>query len=89
MNTFKDAVLENGIEKYASYEAIITGVNCFGCHIKFYNTNIHGFFFGNGNIGDSVIVSVGKIDEKKQRITCFLDSVLEYGCDNINLSAFA
>ena len=37
------------------------------------------FYYGNGFKGDKVQLSIKRIDLERERITCVLDSVLEYG----------
>ncbi len=37
------------------------------------------FYFGNGMKGDKVQLTVKRVDAEKEKVTCVLDSVLEYG----------
>lgn len=66
------------INKFSTLTGRITGVNSFGCYVQDDETGITVFYYGNGKIGDRVFLSVYKIDTDRNRVTCRLDSVLEY-----------
>ncbi len=69
--------MEN-INKYTSITGTVTRVNTYGCFVRDDITDTTVFYFGNGNIGDRVYLTVCKVDTVHHRITCNLDSVLEY-----------
>lgn len=74
--------IENREEDYQKYDTVIgkvIGYNSYGCFVRDMKTDKIVFYFGNGMKGDMVQLSVKRIDTERKRVTCSLDSVLEYG----------
>lgn len=70
------------MENYKKYDTIIgkvIGFNEHGCLVRDEESDRVVFYFGNGMKGDRVQLTVQKVDRKKERVTCLLDSVLAYG----------
>ena len=57
----------------------IIGCNNFGCHVRDEESGKIVFYYGNGIKGDRVQLTVKRVDMVKNRVTCVLDTVLEYG----------
>ncbi|MBR5827546.1 MAG: hypothetical protein IKY78_10765 [Clostridia bacterium] len=65
-------------ERFDTIVGTVTGCSAYGAFVKDDETGEEFFYFGNGRKGDRVQLSVKRIDLEKKRITCRLDSVLEY-----------
>ncbi len=66
-------------KKYNTVIGTVIGYNSNGCYVRDNETNNVVFYYGNGMKGDKVQLSVRKVDLVRERVTCVLDSVLEYG----------
>lgn len=67
---------------YKKHNTIIGTVikyNNFGCYVRDEENGFIVFYYGNGMVGDKVQLSVSKVDRELHRVTCNLDTVLEYG----------
>ncbi len=70
------------MENFKKHQIIIgkvIGFNNNGCYVRDEETDKVVFYFGNGMKGDRVRLSVTNVDCKRERTTCVLESVLEYG----------
>ncbi len=65
-------------QKHDTVVGTIIGCNSHGCYVRDVKTNEVVFYFGNGEKGDKVQLTVKKVDPDRERVTCSLDSVLEY-----------
>ena len=70
--------MEN-IERFNPMEGVIYRTNNFGCFVIDEATGLSVFYYGPGEVGDRVKLSVSKIDRERNRITCCFESVVEYG----------
>lgn len=70
--------MEN-FKKYNTVIGTVVGCNSFGCYVRDEESDKIVFYYGNGVKGDKVQLSVVKVDLARDRVTCTLDSVLEYG----------
>lgn len=66
-------------QKYNTVIGTVVGCNSCGCYVRDEESGFVVFYFGNGTRGDKVQLTVQKVDKKRERVTCLLDSVLEYG----------
>lgn len=66
------------ISKFSTVTGTVVGVNNYGCYVRDDVTDTVVFYYGNGNKGDRVLLSVFKVDKERERVTCRLDSVIEY-----------
>lgn len=66
------------INKFSTLTGRIIGTNSYGCYVRDDETGFIVFYYGNGKIGDRVFLSVYRVDIERNRVTCRLDSVLEY-----------
>lgn len=69
------------MENYKKHNTVIgtvIGINSHGCYVRDDETDNVVFYYGNGMKGDKVQLSVQKVDIVRERVTCVLDSVLEY-----------
>lgn len=62
---------------FKKYNTIIGTV--VGCYVRDDESGKVVFYYGNGMKGDRVQLSIRKVDAARERITCVLDSVIEYG----------
>ena len=69
----------NSFEKYDTVVGKVIGFNDHGCLVRDEKSDSVVFYFGNGMKGDRVQLTVYKVDNQKERVTCLLDRVLEYG----------
>ena len=69
--------MEN-IAKFHSLRGTIVRTNDYGCYVRDDITDTEVFYYGNGYVGDRVLLSIFKVDNERNRITCRLDSVIEY-----------
>lgn len=67
------------LKKHNTIIGTVIGCNAYGCYVRDDESGIVVFYFGNGMKGDRVQLSVQKVNAEKDRVTCVLDSVLEYG----------
>ncbi len=67
------------IKRLNTITGTVIGFNDYGCYVRDDESDRVVFYFGNGMKGDRVLLSVQKVDVERERITCVLDSVLEYG----------
>ena len=66
------------IAKFYSLTGAIVRTNDYGCYVRDDITNTEVFYYGNGCVGDKVLLSIFKVDKERNRITGRLDSVIEY-----------
>ena len=69
------------MEDYIKHNTVIgtvIGNNSHGCYVRDDETDTVVFYYGNGMKGDRVQLSVREVDLVRERVTCVLDSVLEY-----------
>lgn len=66
-------------KKYDTIVGTVIGFNSSGCYVRDEKSGRSVFYFGNGMKGDKVQLTVNKVDAEKERVTCVLESVLEYG----------
>ena len=70
------------MENYKKHNTIVgtvIGFNNHGCYVRDEETDRVVFYFGNGMKGDKVKLGIHKVDSEHERVTCVLESVLEYG----------
>ena len=65
-------------QKHDTVVGTIIGCNSYGCYVRDLKTDEVVFYFGNGEKGDKVQLTIKRVDPEKERVTCTLDSVLEY-----------
>lgn len=70
--------MEN-FKKYNTVIGTVVDCNSCGCYVRDEKSDKIVFYYGNGVKGDKVQLSVEKVDLARNRVTCTLDSVLEYG----------
>ena len=70
MGTFK---------KHSIITGTVVGFNRCGCYVRDDASGEVVFYFGNGMKGDRVQLTVCKVNRELERVTCSLDTVLEYG----------
>ena len=71
------------MEDYQRFDIVIGTVirmNAYGCYVKDEETGKVVFYYGNGSKGDKVLLSVQKVDPVRRKVTCVLETVLDYGC---------
>lgn len=66
-------------ERFDTITGEVIGHNAHGCYVKDDNSGFVVFYYGNGGYGDKVQLTVRKVNPEAQKVTCVLDSVLEYG----------
>ena len=66
-------------QKHNTVVGTVIGCNSHGCYVRDVESKEVVFYFGNGMKGDKVQLTVKRVDVERERITCVLDSVLEYG----------
>lgn len=66
-------------KKYDTIVGRVVGFNNHGCLVRDEASDKVVFYFGNGMKGDRVQLSVQKVDPQKERVTCLLEKVLDYG----------
>jgi hypothetical protein len=70
------------IDSYQKYGTIIgrvVGYNDYGCYVRDEATDRVVFYYGHGTKGDRVQLSILRVDQRRESVTCVLESVLEYG----------
>lgn len=65
-------------ERLDTIRGTVIGCNEHGCRVRDDETGKVVFYYGNGYKGDRVQLSIKRIDLERQRVTCVLDTVLEY-----------
>lgn len=65
-------------ERLDTIRGTVIGCNEYGCRVRDDETGKVVFYYGNGYKGDRVQLSIKRIDIERQRVTCVLDTVLEY-----------
>ena len=65
-------------ERLDTIRGTVIGCNEHGCHVRDDENGKVVFYYGNGYKGDKVQLSIKRIDFERERVTCVLDSVLEY-----------
>ena len=68
-----------GFKKHSTITGTVVGFNDHGCYVRDDITGKTVFYFGNGMKGDRVQLTVCKVNRELERVTCSLDTVLEYG----------
>lgn len=66
-------------ERRDTIRGTVIGFNDYGCKVRDDESGKVVFYYGNGMKGDRVQLTITKIDLEKERVTCKLDTVLEYG----------
>lgn len=69
------------MEAFERYNTVIGEVidcNRLGCYIRDLETDMIVFYYGCGQRGDKVQLTVKRVNLEKEQVTCMLDSVLEY-----------
>ena len=66
-------------KKYNTIIGTVVGCNPYRCYVRDDESGKVVFYYGNGMKGDRVQLSIRKVDAARERITCVLDSVIEYG----------
>jgi len=69
------------MENYKKFDTIVgrvIGYTNRGCLVRDEATDRVVFYFGCGNKGDRVQLSVKRVNREREQVTCLLDSVLEY-----------
>lgn len=66
-------------QKHNTVVGTVIGCNSYGCYVRDVESDEVVFYFGNGMKGDKVQLTVKRVDAERERVTCVLDSVLEYG----------
>ena len=69
----------SSFEKYNTVIGTVIGYNSCGCYVRDEESGFVVFYFGSGTRGDRVQLTVQKVDKEHEKVTCLLDSVLEYG----------
>ena len=83
MASYKEEILEKtGIHEYDSCEAVVIGTNYHGSYISITDSKVplQSFVYGGYHIGDKLLVSV-RVNDKKKRLLCMVDSVISYASD--------
>ena len=65
-------------ERFDTLRGTVVNCNEYGCQVRDDESGKIVFYYGNGMRGDRVQLSIKRIDLERQRVTCVLDSVLEY-----------
>ena len=69
-------------ENFHEYDTVIgkvIGCNSSGCFVRDEKSDKVVSYYGNGEKGDKVQLTIKKVDAAKEKVTCVLDSVLKYG----------
>lgn len=69
------------MEKFEKYNTLIgevIGCNDYGCYVRDQETDRVVFYYGCGQRGDRVQLTVQKVNYEKEQVTCLLDAVLSY-----------
>jgi hypothetical protein len=65
-------------ERLDTIRGTVIGCNEHGCHVRDDESGKVVFYYGNGYKGAKVQLSIKRIDFERERVTCVLDSILEY-----------
>ena len=65
------------MENFKKHNTLI-GCNSYGCYVRDDASEKVVFYYGNGMRGDRVQLSIQKVYLARNRITCVLDSAIEY-----------
>ena len=65
-------------ERFNTVIGEVIGCNNYGCYVRDQETDRLVFYYGCGQRGDKVQLTVKKVNHEKEQITCVLDSVLSY-----------
>ena len=65
-------------ERFNTVIGEVIGCNNYGCYVRDQETDRVVFYYGCGQRGDKVQLTVKKVNLEKEQITCVLDSVLSY-----------
>lgn len=65
-------------ERFNTLVGVIIGCNNFGCYVRDEKTDKVVFYYGCGQKGDRVQLTIKKINPQKEQVTCVLDSVISY-----------
>ena len=65
-------------ERFNTVIGEVIGCNSYGCYIRDLETDRVVFYYGCGQRGDRVQLTVKKVNLEKEQVTCVLDSVLSY-----------
>lgn len=85
--SFKETLEAIGIYSFDMYEATVTGLNSKGCYLTLngftYSDGrpVTTFCFGSFNVGDILMVSVGRINEERRCFRAIPDYVISYAFD--------
>ena len=65
-------------ERFNTLIGEVIGCNSHGCYVRDQATNKTVFYYGCGQKGDKVQLTVKKVNIEKEQVTCVLDAVLSY-----------
>lgn len=65
-------------ERFNTLVGEVIGCNNFGCYVRDEETDKVVFYYGCGQKGDKVPLTIKKINPQKEQVTCVLDSVISY-----------
>ena len=65
-------------ERLDTIRGTVIGYRGNGVRVREDNSGKEVFYYGNGTKGDRVQLSIKRIDLERERVTCVLESVLEY-----------
>ncbi|MBE6780519.1 MAG: hypothetical protein E7545_06030 [Ruminococcaceae bacterium] len=65
-------------ERFNTLIGVVIGCNSYGCYVRDQETDKVVFYYGCGQIGDMVQLSIKKVNYEKEQVTCLLDSVISY-----------
>ena len=82
--------LLDGISKHDMFLGTITGTNKYGAYIRLYAQDMSeipiAYAFCCGSVGDEVLVTVRRIDQKHGNLLVDIDSFLRYAEPQIHFS---
>lgn len=65
-------------ERFNMVNGVVIGCNKYGCYVRDQETDRVAFYYGCGQKGDKVQLTVKKVNIEKEQVTCLLDSVLSF-----------
>lgn len=65
-------------EKFNTLIGVVIGCNSYGCYVRDLKTDKVVFYYGCGQRGDKVQLTIKKVNLEKEQVTCVLDSVISY-----------
>ncbi len=65
-------------ERFNTLICEVVGYNSHGCYVRDQETGKVVFYYGCGQRGDKVQLTVKKVNLEKEQVTCVLDAVLSY-----------